>query len=295
MGQLAAMSTFDYASADGTRIRGWCNDATGPAVVVANGLGSPPTAWPTLLGRDSEFRAYTWYYRGSGGSERPADESRITVADHVGDLLGLMDSQGIESAVVVCWSLGVNVAFELAERHPDRVSGLLAVAGVPGGSFRAMFGPLKRAPRVRHAAAVGITRGLRLAGPVLDRVADAVPVNRTTAWLVRHTAMSPEATPERVIPTLEEFRRHDFRWYFTLAVAMAEHEPMDLAFVRRPTTLVAGSRDVITSRHDLQRAAERIPHARLVTLDGTHFLPLERPYELTSLLRELAAPARDEQ
>lgn len=285
------MSTFDFAGADGTRIRGWCNDATGPAVVVANGLGSPPTAWPTLLTRDSEFRAYTWYYRGSGGSERPADESRIAVADHVGDMLALMDSQGVESALVVCWSIGVNVAFELAERHPDRVAGLLAVAGVPGGTFQAMFGALRRVPRLRSAAALGVTRGLRVAGPVLDRVADAVPLNRATVWAIRHTAMSPAATPERLIPTLEEFRRHDFRWYFTMAAAIAEHEPMDLAFVRCPTTLVSGSRDVITSRHDLRRAAERIPHARLVELDGTHFLPLERPYELTCLLRELAATA----
>ena len=287
------MSTFDFSGADGTRIRGWCNDASGPAVVVANGLGSPPTSWPTLLTRDSEFRAYTWYYRGSGGSERPRDESRITVADHVGDMLALMDSQGVESAVVACWSIGVNVAFELAERHPDRVSGLLAVAGVPGGTFGAMFGPLRRAPRVRHTAAVGITRGLRLAGPLLDRVADAVPVNRRTAWLLRHTAMSPDATPERIIPTLEEFRRHDFRWYFTLAVALADHEPMDLAFVRCPTTLVSGRRDIVTSRHAMTRAAERIPHARLVELDGTHFLPLEKPDELTSLLRDLVRAPPD--
>lgn len=282
------MSTFDFLSSDGTSIRGWCNDATGPAVVVANGLGTAPHAWPTLVGRDSEFRAYTWFYRGSGGSARPADPSRIRVADHVADMLALMDSQGVERAAVLCWSIGVNVGFELAERYPSRVSGLLAVAGVPGGTFRAMFGPLKRAPRLRHAAALGVTRGLRLAGPALDRVASAVPV-RSGAWLARHSGfMSPAAKPEILIPTLEEFRRHDFRWYFTLAVAMAEHEPMDLAFVRCPTTLVAGRSDIITSRHDMERAARRIPHAKLVVLDGSHFLPLERPYELTSLLRELA-------
>ena len=283
------MSTFDYASADGTRIRGWANDGAGVPVVVCNGLGAPPTSWPTLVERDGGFAAYTWYWRGSGGSERPADPARIRVADHVDDAVGLMDAAGVSRAVVVCWSLGVNVAFELAERHPDRVAGLLAVAGVPGGSFGAMFGPLKRLPRVRQAASLGVAKALRGAGPVLDRVAGATPLNRYTAWAVAHSGlMHPAARPERLIPTLEEFRRHDFRWYFTLAVATAEHQPMDLAFVRCPTTLVAGRWDVMTSRHDMARAAEQIPHAKLVVLDGSHFLPLERPDELTALLRELA-------
>ena len=282
------MSTFDYLSADGTRIRGWTNDASGPPVVVANGLGTPPTAWPTLVARDSEFRAYTWFYRGSGGSSRPADPSRITVDDHAGDLLALMDAAGVERATIACWSMGVNIAFELAERHPDRVSGLLAVAGVPGGTFRAMFGPLKRARRLRHAASLSVAKSLRVAGPVLDKVSTAVPLNRATAWAIAHSGfMMPSATPERLIPTLEEFRRHDFRWYFTLAVAMADHDPMDLSFVRCPTTLVAGKWDIITSRHEMERAARQIPHARLVVLDGSHFLPLEQPEALTDLLRDL--------
>jgi pimeloyl-ACP methyl ester carboxylesterase len=287
------MSTFDYASADGTRIRGWSNDGSGVPVVVCNGLGAPPTSWPTLIARDSGFAAYTWYYRGSGGSERPADPARIRVVDHVDDAVALMDAAGVERALVVCWSIGVNVAFELAERHPSRVAGLLAVAGVPGGSFGAMFGPLKRGSRARHAASLGITKALRGAGPLVDRVAGAVPVNRWTAWGVAHSGfMHPNARPERLIPTLEEFRRHDFRWYFTLAVASAEHQPMDLSFVRCPTTLVAGRWDIVTSRHAMERAARQIPHARLVTLDGSHFLPLERPDELTDLLRELAEVSR---
>jgi pimeloyl-ACP methyl ester carboxylesterase len=103
--------------------------------------------------------------------------------------------------------------------------------------------------------------------------------------------MLPAAAPERLIPTLEEFRRHDFRWYFTLAIAVADHEPMDLSFVRCPTTLVAGRYDIVTSRHAMAVTAQQIPHARLVVLDGSHFLPLERPDELTVLLRELATQA----
>ena len=283
------MSGYDVTSADGTRIRVLTNDASGPPVLLCNGLGAPLVSWPTLGGADSAFRVVSWDYRGLGGSARPADESRITVADHVNDALAVMDAAGLDRPVVVAWSIGVNVAFELAALRPDRVAGVLAVAGVPGGTFEAMFGPLRGAARPRQRAALGVAKALRTAGPVVGRVARATPLSRATAAAVRRSGfLHPAARPDALLPTLAEFRRHDFRWYFTLAVAMADHRPMDLAFVTCPVTLVAGRRDLLTSRHDMARAAARIPHAELVVLDGSHFLPLERPDELTALLRDLA-------
>lgn len=281
------MSEFSFTAGDGTAIRGWTNDGSGPDVLLCNGLGAPAVSWPVLGSPDAGFRVVSWDYRGLGGSARPDDQSRITVEDHVGDALGALDAAGVERAVVVGWSIGVNVAFELTERHPSRVSAILAVAGVPGGTFSAMFGPLHGFARARHGASVRVAKALRAAGPVLGRAAQAAPLSRRTAAVLRHSAMHPAARPEVVVPTLAEFRRHDFRWYFTLAVAMAEHRPMELAFVQCPVTLVAGRRDILTSRHDMARAAGRIPHAKLVVLDGSHFLPLERPEEITALLREL--------
>jgi pimeloyl-ACP methyl ester carboxylesterase len=110
-----------------------------------------------------------------------------------------------------------------------------------------------------------------------------------TASLINHSGfVLPAARPERLIPALEEFRRHDFRWYFGLAVAAADHEPMDLAFMKVPVTLVAGRYDVLTSMHDMVEAAEQIPHAELHLLPGSHFLPLEYPSELAEELRRLA-------
>ena len=69
-----------------------------------------------------------------------------------------MDSQGIEKALIVSWSLGVNIAFEFALEHPDRVLGILGVAGVPGGTFATMGGPLRIPRALRHAVAVRAAR-----------------------------------------------------------------------------------------------------------------------------------------
>ena len=284
------MGKFRFDSADGTAVMGWRNDASdGPAVVISNGLGTGPAAWPDVTRDDSGFRVATWYYRGTAGGDRPADESRVRIEDHVDDLLALMDHEGIDRALIACWSLGVNVGFEFARAHPDRVAGLLAVAGVPGGTFRAMFGPLGVPRRFRHDLGVAAAKLGRRLGPQLSWVSAHVPVNRFTSKAISHSGfVLPGATPERLMPALQEFREHDFRWYFTLAVGAAEHHPMDLSFVTAPVTLVAGRYDVLTSMHSMIDAAAQIPHAELHVLPGSHFLPLEFPVEITRELRLLA-------
>ncbi|MHB8341844.1 MAG: alpha/beta fold hydrolase [Mycobacteriales bacterium] len=281
---------FTVTAPDGTAVAAWRNDATGPPVVISNGLGTPPEAWPELGRADCGLAVATWYYRGTGGGTRPADPNRIRIEDHVSDLIALMDGEGMERAVLACWSLGVNVGFEAALLHPDRIAGLLAVAGVPGGTFAAMGGPL-RVPRVlRHQLAVGMSRALRAAAPLVHAVVTAVPLTPTTCRVMTHSGLlRPPAGPEVLIPALSEFRKHDFRWYFTLALAAADHPPMDLRFVGVPTTFVAGRHDMLTSAEDILEAAGQIPHAEVEVLPGSHFLPLEYPRELTVLLRELVA------
>jgi pimeloyl-ACP methyl ester carboxylesterase len=284
------MGRFDVTSHDGTGIVGWRNLAAADdlPVVISNGLGTSPWAWPTVVRNGGGFRVVTWYYRGTVG-ERPADESRITIEDHVADMVALMDHEGIDRALIACWSLGVNVGFEFARAHPDRVAGLMAVAGVPGGTFRAMFGPLRVPKRFRHDLGVAAARLGRRLGQQLSWVSGRIPLNRATAGVINHSGfVLPAAKPDRLIPALQEFREHDFRWYFSLAVAAAEHEPMDLAFITVPVTLVAGRYDVLTSMHDMVEAASRIPHAELHLLPGSHFLPLEYPDELAAELRRLA-------
>lgn len=283
------VAQFEFTSADGTTVVGWRNDGNGLPVVISNGLGTSPMAWPAVVAHDSGFRVATWYYRGTVGGHRPPDESHVRIEDHVDDLLALMDHEGIDKALLACWSLGVNVGFEFARAHPDRVAGLLAVAGVPGGTFRAMFGPLGVPRRLRHGIGVGAARLGRAIGPQLSWLSRRVPLNRVTSTVISHSGfVLPRATPDRLMPALVEFREHDFRWYFTLAVAASEHHPMDLSFVSVPVTIVAGRYDVLTSMHDMVEAAAKIPHAELHLLPGSHFLPLEFPDELAEELRRLA-------
>ena len=208
-------TTFDVESADGTVVRGWSNDEDGTPVLLCNGLGTIPQAWPGLIGEGSGYRVTTWYHRGTFGTPQPADPARVTVADHVEDALAVMDAQGIERALVPAWSIGVNVAFELALRHPERVAGVMAVAGVPGGTFSTMGEPWRIPRRLRQPIATRVARSGRTVGPVLTWLAPRVPVNDRTAWLLTRTGfLRKEATPicgllmsSSVMPTARSMAR----------------------------------------------------------------------------------------
>lgn len=285
-------TTFDVTSSDGTRIAAWAGEQPGVPLVIANGLGTIPEAWPSLVAEGSGYDTVTWYQRGTFGSDRPADLTRIRVEDHVEDMVAVMDARGIDQALVACWSVGVNIAFEMAHRHPERVAGIMAVAGVPGGTFSTMGGPLHIPRRLRKPIATRVARAGRAIGPALTWITARIPVTDRTAWLITHSGfMRPAATAEVVVPMLEQFLRHDWSWYGELAVAASEHDPMDLRFLTCPVTLVAGRHDVLTSMHDIIDCAATIPHAQITVLPGSHFLPMEYPGLVHAALDELARRA----
>jgi pimeloyl-ACP methyl ester carboxylesterase len=267
---------YDVVSADGTRINAWTNDATGPTVLLCNGLGTNPYAWPALLRPDCGVRVISWNHRGIGGSDRPQDVTRVGIDAFLEDALAVMDHAGVESCTVAGWSIGVNTAFELAVIHPSRVTGLFAVAGVPGGTFASMGAPLM-IPRVaRRPISVGVTRVLRRAGGVITPVTSRLPVEDLVA----------------VRRAVEEFLTTPVDWYMHLALAAAEHPRVSLRHVKVPTTFVAGKYDLLASSQDMRTAADRIDDARYVELPGSHFLQLEHPDhvhdELLALLERIA-------
>lgn len=284
------MTTTDIRSADGTVVRGWDSGGAGALLLVSNGLGSVPAAWPGLTAPDSGYRVLTWYHRGTHGTPRPRDPRRITVADHVDDLLAVLDAAQVERAVVAGWSIGVNVAFEAARRAPDRVTGLLAVAGVPGGSFSSIGGPLGLPRVLRAPLATLAARGTGLAGPALSVVTPRLPVDRRLARLLQVTGLvGPAARTEHLVPLLREFLDQDFGWYMRLAVAASRHAVMDIGFLTCPVTFVAGRQDLLTSVHDVTDAAARVPRAEVVVLPGSHFLPVEQPDAVRAALDALVA------
>jgi pimeloyl-ACP methyl ester carboxylesterase len=286
----------DLLAGDGTRIRAWHAGSRGPVVLLCPGLGTMPEAWPVLLRDDPDdpgVRVHSWYHRGTLGSARPADESRITVEDHLMDAMAVLDhAQTDEPVVVMGWSAGVLVATELARRFPERVAGLLLVAGPPGDMFGGVFGALGLPEELSRPLAIGAAKLLRMAGPLVNAVLHTLPVNAVTATIVRHTGVMRPASPTGdVVRAGRRFLGHDWSWYARLALAMAEEPARDLTGLHCPITVLTGRYDVIVDPLHAMRPLGPLPQARIRMLPTSHFLPFEAPEELAEELRLLIARA----
>ena len=283
----ALLRYHDVTSADGTRLRAWTNGAEGPTVLLSNGLGTNPHAWPSLLHPDCGVHVVGWNHRGVGGSARPVD-GRVDLDSFVEDAIAVMDDAGIESCVVASWSVGVTVAFELAVRHPDRVTGILAVAGVPGNTFSTMLAPLRVPRPLARLAMTSAARVTTVAGHPLAPVTRRIPWTRLTANMLRRSRLiNPAADTAELRDLMQEFFTTHPAWYAKLALSVTEHQRVPLSQITVPVTFVAGRWDLLTGARDILSASQRIKHSRYVRLDATHFIPVERPDEVLVELRLL--------
>lgn len=285
---------YDVYSADGTRIRAWTNDASGPTVLLSNGLGTNPHSWPDFLSPTSDVHIVSWNHRGVGGSARPADK-RVDLDSYVEDALAVMDDAGIESAVIAGWSAGVTVAFELAARHPERVDGILAVAGVPGNTYATMLAPFKVPPIIAKRIMANLTHAGKLGGSYAHPLSRNIPWTTWTANLLRRSRMiRPEADPEDLRILMQEFCRTDPGWYAHLALGILKQRRIPLSGIRVPVTFLAGKYDILTGSRDMLTASQRIPGSRFRELAASHFIPIEFPALVTAELLDLLERAEKE-
>jgi pimeloyl-ACP methyl ester carboxylesterase len=63
----------------------------------------------------------------NGFGETPEPERPYTVGDYAGEVLAVLDKEGIDSAIFVGHSFGGRVAIELGAKFPDAVRGLVLV------------------------------------------------------------------------------------------------------------------------------------------------------------------------
>lgn len=286
---------YDVTSGDGTRLRAWTNDIDGsleaagaPVVLLCNGLGTNPYTWPSLLSDECEVRVISWNHRGTGGSARPADVSRCGIPEFVEDAVAVMDDAGIDACPLMGWSMGVNTMFEFAVQHPERVTGLYAVAGVPGDTFASMLAPLGVPRFARAAITVNAVRAMEFLGGPLTALASRIQMNEVAGELLTHSGfMLPTPDLANTRRAIQEFLTTPIDWYMHLALATSTHRRVSLSTIDVPTSFVAGRWDVLADTNDMRTAAERIDDADYVELRGTHFIGMERPVEVYELLLQL--------
>lgn len=236
---------------DGTTIS-YDVSGTGPAVVLLHGSALSRAIWRGL-GYVKALHGFTVVridLRGHGRSAKPHESTAYAMDLLVADVLAVLDAAGLAHAAVVGYSFGARVGFSLAATARERVEKLVTL----GGTFRPQSGQVAKVFFDGYLDALR-TGGMRafVDGQRLDP--------QTRAAFMANDPLALVACFERteVEPGLEESVLPD----------------LDL-----PALLLAGTRD--RERYlDSRRAAELMPNARFVPLEGrTHGSTLFPPDEV---------------
>jgi pimeloyl-ACP methyl ester carboxylesterase len=270
---------------DGTRI-GYQMRGEGPAIVLANGLGGTYVAFRHLYDALEGYRTLCWDYRGLYTSSPAPDQiNHNTVAHQVGDLIELLDHEKIERAVVVGWSMGVQVAFEMFRHHADRVAGVYAINGTSGKAFHTVMGS-----RVVHRLIPILLRLIRAQADLVGRATKVVAgSDALIAAMKRFGLVSHRIDMDIFRVVAAGFKTIDWRTYSDLLQRLDQHDAADvLAKVAVPTTIVTGDRDLMTPAATAEKLHRAIAGSRLVIVEGgTHYTPVEFPDVLQDELARL--------
>jgi pimeloyl-ACP methyl ester carboxylesterase len=102
----------------------------GPLVVLCHGFPESWYSWRHQLHALAEagFHAIAPDMRGYGQTDRPEQLDRYTLPHLVGDVVGLLDALGTETAVIVGHDWGAPVAWYAALLRPDRFRGVIGLS-----------------------------------------------------------------------------------------------------------------------------------------------------------------------
>jgi pimeloyl-ACP methyl ester carboxylesterase len=196
-----------------------------------------------------EFRLIFIDHRGHGRSDKPHDPAAYAMPVRVDDVLAVLDELGIERAHFLGISWGGRLCFGLGEHAPERVRSLVIFGQQPYAIDP--DGPLTRA--VGEALAASGERGIEALVETFESIAGRYPDD------VRSTYLSCDAAAMRAAwqaakqegAVVGELGTWDVRCL--ICVAEDDEDFFDQA----------------------RRAADEIPNARFVSIEGTDHLGVD--------------------
>jgi len=248
----------------------------GPAIVFCNGLGVSTGFWGYIIRYfERTSSIITWDYRGHGKSAPAESMEGWTIQNTVDDLLMVLDDAGIDKAVLVGHSMGVQVILEAHRMAPDRVAGLIPICGSYGDPLKTFFNfPMAdRVFNVLHY--IGVNRAWAI--QPITRLAVKLPIAFDVAKLF---------LIDKQLAKREDFRDYlkhlgelDLRVFFHMARAAADHSARDhLPHVQCPVLVIGGENDVFTPFHLCETMVREIPDAQLLKIRrGSHAALVEQP------------------
>ena len=179
----------------------------------------------------------------------PYDLERIS-----NDVWTLVDDLGVTQLVLVGFSMSGKFAQYVATCRPERVLGLVLVAGFPASEF-----PFPQDVVRDWVARAGTANGCGTFTPFISEPVDAAVLDRFLDDAVK--------VPAAVLDC-------------TLQTAIRASFADRVESLRMPTLVVGGKRDPLFRQEAVAQLARSLPCARGICLACNHEIPMERPHEL---------------
>lgn len=290
----------------------------GPMVLLCHGFPESWYSWRHQLSALAEagFHAVAPDMRGYGETDRPEEIDQYTLFHLVGDMIGLLDGLGEETAAIAGHDWGAPVAWHAALLRPDRFRAVIGLS-VPFRP-RSAARPTSIMPQTKDAtfyqlyfqspgiAEAEFERDVRLSirSMLYSGSGDRTPAGSEIAMVPRRGGfLSQLANPVSLPNWLTEadvdfyageFTRTGFRgplnWYRNIDRNWELLAPMAGAKVTVPALYIAGDRDlVLTFRGSDQLIAnlsQFVPQLRgKVILSGCgHWTQQERSWDVNSTI-----------
>ncbi len=271
-----------FESFDGTRLAtaSW-GEPGQPTVIFSNGICCSDTYWTYLQPFLNErgYRTIFFDYRGHNRSASPRNPNEVILPSHAQDLWCTADYHGVDQAILIGHSMGVQTILEAYRRAPERVSALALLAG----PFEYPLDHLYMTP----FGAVMLD-GLELLwkySPTFIRAAWQL-TGLDTKILVGFSefvgAISKDAPADLVDEYFQVVTALDPILVTKMFRGMQMHSARDvLPVCNVPVLQVAGGRDMLTPLPYQREMATLLPDVRFdIFKNASHTLPVDDPDRL---------------
>lgn len=241
----------------------------GLPLILLHGFGASVFSWREVLEPLAEDRLVAAFDRPAFGlTERPlppfpTGDNPYTPASQVELTIGLMDSLGVDQAVLIGNSAGGTIAMLTALEYPQRVAALILVdpAVYAGGGAPAWVRPLLRLPQIRRIGPLFV-RNIRDWGREMLVAAWHDPALITPAIVNGYTLPLSVDNWDRAL------------WELTIA-SQESNLIEQLEEFSLPILIITGDDDRIVPTADSVRLAGEIPGAELVVVPNCGHVPQE--------------------
>lgn len=248
----------------------------GMPVLLANGLAGPRDVWADLVRQQKDrYRFITWTYRGLRLEPADALVHARSIPDHARDANAVLEAENIARCCVVGWSMGVQTALELFSLAPDRVSSLVLLSG--GARVTWADGPIGQSLGRFSTRALRLLRGSpRLLGEAFRR---GVQSPELYTWARRLGWIGEQVSADEFSQITAGVMNLNVTVYVDTLQQLANYDGTDvLPRVDVPTLVIAGDRDLFTSRREVERLVTEIRGAEYLPLPGaTHYALMDEP------------------